>query len=153
MRNISGRELRIYRDTLMALMGHILVTLYGEEALDALSDWLYNKRKEEWKERSKTIKDKSPEFFLRFFSNEAHEYEVIRKDKNVLEVKVYKCIHAEVFKKLNATEIGYKLICRGDDAATEGFNPKIRLIRPKILMRGDDCCHFIWKLEEEETKG
>jgi len=62
-----------------------------------------------------------------------------------LEVKVYKCIHAKVFRKLNATNIGYKLICRGDDAATEGFSPDIELICPKILMKGDDCCHFIWR--------
>jgi len=60
-----------------------------------------------------------------------------------LEVKVFRCLHTETLKKLNATRIGLKLICIGDEAATEGFNPEIKFTRPKILMAGDDCCHFI----------
>ena len=145
---ISGKELRIYRDTLLVIMGKILVDQYGEEALDALVKYRHEKIKERWREIAKETGRNDPEYFIRLFSKDAHEYEVIRRSKNVLEVKVYKCIHAEIFKKYNATKIGEKLICSGDEAVTEGFNPKIKFRRPKLLMRGDEYCHFIWELKE-----
>ena len=52
-------------------------------------------------------------------------------------------------KKLNAANIGEKLICSGDVAVTEGFNPKMKFMRPKLLMVGDDCCHFKWELKDQ----
>ena len=149
MVGISGRELRVYRDTLLAFMGHILVSQYGEEALDVLVKWRYEKIREHWRRIAEETERQDPEIFLSLFSKEAHDYEVIRRSKKALEVVVKKCIHAEVFKKYNAQHIGLKLICSGDEAVAEGYNPKIKFRRPKILMRGDDCCHFIWELEEE----
>jgi len=96
----------------------------------------------------KSTERNDPEYLLCLFNKKVHEFEVIRKNRKILEVKVTKCIHAETFKKLNAAHIGQKLICSGDEAVTEGFNPKIKFIRPNLLMVGDDCCHFIWKLQE-----
>jgi len=147
--NMSERELRVYRDTLIAVMGQIMSTIYGDEAIDVLANWLHQRIKERWKQIAKETGRSDPEIFLNMFNPEAHEYEVIRKSKRVLEVKVKKCIHAEVFRKLNASQIGLKLICSGDEAATEGYNPKIKLRRPEILMRGDSSCHFIWELIED----
>ena len=145
---MSGREIRIYRDMLLAFMGHILKELYGDEALDVLMRWRHEKIRKRWKEIAENTGRKDPEYLFRLFSKEAHEFEVIRKSRKALEVKVKKCIHADIFRKLNATDIGYKLICSGDEAVTEGFNPKIKFSRPKVLMKGDDCCHFIWELQE-----
>jgi hypothetical protein len=34
--NMSGTSLRVYQDFLLAIMGHILINQYREEALDAL---------------------------------------------------------------------------------------------------------------------
>lgn len=145
---MSGRDLRICKDRMLALMGHILESEYGEEALDVLAKWKNDRTKERWREIAKTTGRDDPEYLFCLFSNEAHEFEVIRKERNALEVKVTKCVHADVFKKLNAAHIGKKLICEGDTSVTEGFNPKIRFTRPKLLMAGDDCCHFIWELHE-----
>jgi fumarate reductase iron-sulfur subunit len=145
---MSGRDLRVCRDTMLAYMGHILESQYGEEALDALMKWNDEKTRERWKEIAKSTGRSDPEYLFCLFSQEAHDFEVIRKDRKALEVKVTKCIHAENFKKLNAAHIGQKLICNGDNAVTEGFNPKIKFTRPKLIMTGDDCCHFIWELQE-----
>jgi len=145
---MSGYDLRTCRDTLLAFMGHVLVSQYGEEALDVLMRWNHEKIKERWREIARSTGRSDPEYLFCLFSEEAHEFEVIRKSRKALEVKVTRCIHAENFKKLNAAHIGRKLICSGDEAVTEGFNPKIKFTRPKLLMAGDDCCHFIWELEE-----
>jgi len=145
---VSGNELTVYRDTLLAIMGHILVSQYSEEALDILAEWQHRKAREAWKKIAESTGRSDPEYLFCLFSNEVHEFEVIRKNKHALEVKVTRCAHAVTFRRLNAAKIGQKIICDGDTAVTEGFNPKIKLARPKLLMAGDDCCHFIWKLKE-----
>ena len=145
---MSGREMRIYRDTLLAFMGHVLENQYGTEALDRLSDWQYEETKRKWSEIATSTGRKDPEFLLQLFNKDALDFDVVRSDEKVLEVKVKKCIHAEIFRKHNAAHIGYKLICRGDEAVTEGYNPKIKLTRPKLLMSGDEMCFYSWKLED-----
>lgn len=144
---VSGRDLRICQDTMLAVMGHILESQYGEEALDVLMKWKDEKTREKWREIAKSTGRSDPEYLFCLFSKDALDYEVVRKDRKALEVKVTKCVHAETFKRLNAAHIGQKLICNGDIAVTVGFNPKIMFTRPKLLMAGDDYCHFIWELE------
>jgi len=143
---MSEKELRICRDTQLAIMGHVLISQYGEEALDILAKWQNEKTKKRWSDISRSTGRNDPEYLFSLFSEEAHEFEIIRKNAKALEVKVTKCIHADTFKKLNAAHIGEKLICSGDIAVTDGFNPKIKFMRPKLLMVGDDCCHFKWEL-------
>lgn len=145
---MSGRDARVYRDMLMAIMGRILVELYGEEALDALSEWHLRRVEERWRRVAEETGRSDPLIFLQLFTPEVHEYEVVRKSEKSLEVIVRRCLHAEVLKRMGAQDVGLKLICMGDDAATRGYNPRLKLRRPKILMRGDDACHFIWELEE-----
>lgn len=139
---------RYYRDVLLAFMARILEREYGEDALEALLEWKNNRTRERWRKLAKSTGRSDPEYLFRLFSEKAHEFEVIRKDRKALEVKVTKCVHADTFKKFNATDVGQKLICNGDYAVVEGFNPKIKFTRPKLLMAGDDCCHFIFELQE-----
>jgi len=129
-------------------MGLTLVSHYGEEALDAFVEWNHDKTRDRWREISRSTQRKDPQYLFCLFSKEAHEFEVIRKDEKSLEVKVTKCVHADTFRELNASHVGQKLICSGDEPVTEGFNPKIKFTRPKLLMAGDDVCHFIWELQE-----
>lgn len=55
---------------------------------------------------------------------------------------------ADAFKGHNATHIGFKMNCIGDYAVAEGFNPRIRFIGPETIMAGDDCCHFVFELDQ-----
>jgi len=145
---MSRTDLRVCRDMQLAIMGHILINHYGEEALDVLMKWRNEKTKKKWEEIAKSTNRSDPEYLFCLFNEDVHEFEVIRKNRKALEVKVTRCIHAETFKRLNAAHIGQKLVCAGDVAVTEGFNPKIPFTRSKLLMAGDDCCHFIWELRE-----
>ena len=79
---------------------------------------------------------------------QTHTRQVIRRDKNVYEMKITRCAHAEILKELNALDLGLRFVCAGDDAMLEGFNPKIRLQRPTLLMKGDNCCHFIYTQQD-----
>jgi predicted ArsR family transcriptional regulator len=136
-----------YRNMLLVMTARFLEREYGEGVLEALAEFKYNRTRERWREIAETSKRSDPEYLFRLFSDEVHEYEVIRKDRRALEVKVTKCAHAENFKRFNATDVGMRMICMGDYAVVEGFNPRMKFTRPKTLMAGDDCCHFMFKLE------
>jgi len=47
-----------------------------------------------------------------------------------------------------AEDLGYILSCYGDYASAQGFNPKMRMIRTKTLMQGDEFCDHRYVLEE-----
>lgn len=74
---------------------------------------------------------------------------MIRKDREALEVRVTRCAHAEAFKGFNAADVGLRMICMGDHAVVEGFNPGIRFTRTKTIMAGDDFCNFSFELAEK----
>ncbi len=61
--------------------------------------------------------------------------------------KFFECLWASTFREVNASDIGYAVICYPDIAMASAFNPKIKLIRPTTLMEGDDCCDFqyVWE--------
>jgi len=122
-------------------------TEYGPGALEALAKWKDDRNRELWKEIAETTGRSDPEYLFRLFNDRVHDFEVVRKDPKALEVKVTRCIHEETFKRFNATDVGMRMICMGDYAVVEGFNPRIRFRRPKTLMAGDNCCHFIFELE------
>ena len=135
------------RTLLLVTSSRFLMKEYGEEILDAITEYKNNKTRERWAEIAQTTGRSDPEYLFRLFTDTVHEYQVIRKTPEALEVKVTRCAHADAFKTLNATDIGYKMICMGDHAVAEGFNPGIRFTRPKTIMAGDDCCHFVFELD------
>ena len=131
------------RDLLLVVASRFLMKEYGEGVLDAIVDWKNERTRERWAVIAESTGRSDPEYLFRLFSDSVHDYEVIRKGPEALEVRVTKCAHAEAFRSLNATDVGMKMICMGDRAVTEGFNPRIRFSRPKTIMAGDDCCHFV----------
>lgn len=135
------------RDVLLIVTARFLEKEYGEGALDALAEWKNKRTRERWREIAETTGRSDPEYLFRLFSDAVHEYEVIRKGPGALEVKVTRCAHAETFESFNATDVGMKMICMGDQAVVEGYNPRMRFTRPKTIMAGDDCCHFLFELE------
>ena len=63
------------------------------------------------------------------------------------ELKVTECLWAQTFREANAGDIGFASICSGDEAMAAAFDQRLKLIRTKALMKGDDCCHFryVWE--------
>jgi hypothetical protein len=74
-------------------------------------------------------------------------FEFVKDTEKEVEVKITECLWAKTFRQANAADIGYSLICHGDVAATKAYNPKIKLTRSKILMKGDDECRFRYVME------
>ena len=137
----------INRDILMVTATRFLENEYGEGAVEVLARWKDERNRKRWREISESTGRSDPEYLFRLFSDVVHDYEVIRIGPDALEVMVNWCLHAETFQRFSATDVGMKMICLGDFAVVEGFNPDIDLRRPKTLMTGDDCCHFIFELK------
>ncbi len=74
-------------------------------------------------------------------------YEILKDNENVLEYKITECLWAKTFREADASEIGDAAICHGDYSAVRQFNPKLTFVREKTLMKGNDCCHFIYTME------
>jgi predicted ArsR family transcriptional regulator len=132
---------------LLVTSARFLQEEYGEGALDALAEYKDARNRERWREIAEETGRNDPEYLFRLFTDRVHEFEVVRKGSEALEVIVTRCIHAENFQRFNAEDVGMKMICMGDHAVVEGFNPEISFTRPKTLMAGDECCHFIFELD------
>jgi hypothetical protein len=141
----DGKAKRIANDTQMIFMARTMERLFGSDALDALVEHKQAKSRRNWRRRAAECGRQDPGYLMCLFSEDAHEYEVIRNDPDCLEVKVTRCVHAEVFKSYNAADVGEKLICSGDRAVVEGYNPDMVFERPTTCMTGD-CCHFVFRL-------
>ncbi len=142
----DGRTRRIADDTQLVFMGRSIQRFYGDDGLEVLLEHKHRRTRETWEARARETGRTDPGYLLCLFSEDAHDYEVVENSPNRLEVIVTRCVHAEVFRSFCAQVLGEKLICSGDHAVVEGYNPAMHLERPTTCMSGDRC-HFIFSLE------
>jgi len=70
------------------------------------------------------------------------ETKVITEESDtVIASRITECLFAKTFRDAGAPDIGYAWCCHGDFAWAQAFNPKLRLIRDKTLMNGDEYCN------------
>ena len=145
-----GRAVRECRNTQLIFMARTIQKTYGDDALDALLAHNREKTRAAGRDRAREVERQTPDQLSFLFSDECHEFEVVEKTESRLEVIVHKCANVDVFKSFNAADLGEKLICAGDSAYVEGYNPEITFRRPSTCMTGD-CCHFIFELGDGES--
>jgi len=73
--------------------------------------------------------------------------EIVEASDKAIRLKVKRCIPFEVFKKHGIPEMGL-MFCESDFEATRAVNPKMKLIRTKMLSAGDDECNHLWTMED-----
>ena len=70
------------------------------------------------------------------------ETKVITEESDtVIASRVTECLYAKTFRDAGAADIGYAWSCHGDFAWAQAYNPKLRLIRDKTLMNGNEYCN------------
>ncbi len=72
---------------------------------------------------------------------------ITEESDTVIASRVTECLYAKTFRDAGAPDIGYAWACHGDFAWAQAYNPKLRLIRDKTLMNGDEYCNFrrVWE--------
>ncbi len=81
------------------------------------------------------------------FWSAANTSTVIENKPKAVEMKITECLWAQTFREADAAAIGFASVCYFDKVAVSAFDPKLKLIRPKTLMEGGDCCNFRWVWE------
>jgi len=73
------------------------------------------------------------------------EFEILRQDKEALDIDVTRCRFAEFFRALGEPELGALLICKADfDIAAVGEG-EVSLDRAQTIMQGTPGCTFRYK--------
>lgn len=71
-----------------------------------------------------------------------------------IEFHTNECLLAKIFRDMNATDLGYVMICQPDFVTTPAYFSNVRLKRTKTLMQGDDYCDTTYcSTERRKTKG
>lgn len=71
----------------------------------------------------------------------------VEETDKAIEARITECLWAKTFCEAKAADIGYATICYPDYASARAYNPKLKLIRTKTLMQGDDHCNHRWVWE------
>ena len=66
---------------------------------------------------------------------------ITEESDTVIASRITECLFAKTFRDSGAPDIGYAYACHGDFAYDQAYNPKLRLIRDKTLMNGDEYCN------------
>ncbi|MFC1565218.1 L-2-amino-thiazoline-4-carboxylic acid hydrolase [candidate division KSB1 bacterium] len=81
------------------------------------------------------------------YSDSLIEATVVENTAKAFEIKVTECVIAEPFLRAKAGVYGHAYQCWGDHCWQDGYNKKIKLIRDKTLMQGDDYCNHRYVYE------
>lgn len=115
------------------------------EMLKHSSNMLHKKKQENIDYSTRTLKSWSEgiQSGIKTVNNRLSA-EVISYDNNKFEMKFTECLWAKTFREADAPDIGYAGVCYQDYEIARAYHPKLKLIREKTLMQGDEFCHFKW---------
>lgn len=134
-----------YRQLLFRILQVLSARDYGEQAIrDAVS--VYRETvKQYWEKIAASEESRGLEQFYRHFfaPAEGFEYRTVQVTPDRLEVHVTRCFLAEELRAMGCARIGEQFYCETDLVRITTFNPRFRLERTHLLMRGDDRCVFV----------
>jgi hypothetical protein len=98
--------------------------------------------------------EKSAENYLPFYDMERSnlfKYEN-KYGPAQLEQHFSECIFAKAWMEMGMEKYGLLYCEEIDPAIAGGYNPKFKCHHDKYFLKGDDCCHFVFKIEDGEDK-
>lgn len=72
----------------------------------------------------------------------ALEIEIKEASRQILSFNVTRCRYAEMYRALNAGDLGLVFSCNRDGALIRGFNPGAEMARTRTIMEGAPACDF-----------
>lgn len=73
------------------------------------------------------------------------EFEILRQDKEALDIDVTRCRFAEFFRALGEPEFAALLICETDFDIASAGEGEVSLDRAQTIMRGAPSCTFRYR--------
>lgn len=123
--------------------------VYGDAAVEIIRHAFAEAGAETGKESAKASPDSSLRSFCCAIEQVcigSHEW-VKLEDSDTRQAYCFtRCMWAEAFRKLEAEDIGFGVLCQADALMASSFNRMIGFSRTKTLMMGDDCCDHVYYL-------
>jgi L-2-amino-thiazoline-4-carboxylic acid hydrolase-like protein len=85
--------------------------------------------------------------------DDALELTMLTQSEDELHFQVTRCRYAEMYEALGLRELGAVLSCERDGALMAGFNPDIRLDRPRTILGGAPHCDFHYSRRRAAADG
>jgi hypothetical protein len=74
-------------------------------------------------------------------------FDILRQDKEALEIDVTTCGFSDFFRALGEPELGALLVCQTDIDIAAAGEGEVHFDRSQTLMQGAPCCTFRYKFE------
>ncbi|MFX0000338.1 MAG: L-2-amino-thiazoline-4-carboxylic acid hydrolase [Candidatus Hodarchaeota archaeon] len=127
------------------------------EALEKIKE-LYKKKSKNLVKR--LLKNKAPitnfEDFKKIYKEQMNtefmqhclDFNITEDTSNKLTFKFRKCLWAKTFLEMNEPGLGYAMCCFPDYTMAKAFHPKLKLVRNKTLMQGNQYCESTYQWKE-----
>ena len=77
-----------------------------------------------------------------------HTHEVKEITSTKYRYHVTECVLADVLREMDASRIGYDILCAADFSCAKAYHPRLELTRTNTLMQGGKYCDFTYHWEE-----
>jgi len=131
-----------------AALFRVLADRFGCEVLKAVAE--HTARQVEVRLQRADLPRRNLDAVMELLWNQMDEgmaFDVIERSSERLELRVTKCVFAEMMRSLDAQDIGNAFYCAYDEGFCRGLNPAIRFTRTQTLMAGDSCCDHTYELK------
>ena len=82
------------------------------------------------------------------FMQHCLDFTITADTPDKLTFKFTKCLWAKTFLEIDEPGLGYALCCYPDYAMIKAFHPKLKLIRNKTIMQGNESCELTYQWED-----
>jgi hypothetical protein len=92
--------------------------------------------------------------YLPYYDMERSELFTSESSGDALELhqNFSQCVFADTWSKLNLQKYGLLYCEEIDPAIASAFNPDLKCVHDKYLLKGDNCCNFKFVIESEKKK-
>jgi hypothetical protein len=145
----SASGISLYVSTL-----RLIEKKYGKELIEEIHQFQLNRTIDRSKKLRSELKDNSLETYCKFMEEKCAGSHEFIKTVDTKDRKCYtftRCLWAELFRKLDAQDIGF-WICEGDGPGAKAFNSNIKFKRTKTLMQGNKFCDLDYQIGKMEKK-
>lgn len=81
-------------------------------------------------------------------AGDALDVEVLKQTPDAFEIKVTGCRYTQIFKELNATDLGFLCLCELDIPLAESFVPDVEFTRTQTIMQGASHCDHRYQMKK-----
>ena len=141
-------EARVLGPVIRAFQRELGVERANAIALEAITEMARQRGRELARELGRNDLEAFAQAMEALFDQGDLEVEVVERTPTRYSFRITRCRFLDMYRELGIPDLAAILSCGRDFALCQGFNPRIRLSRPRTLVDGAPGCDFTYTLEE-----